>query len=88
MNRQEAIEKGVLVYTTGKKCPKHPNSPRRVSNGNCHECICERMRSPHSRRLLKERKARKLSAQKKTPSNNARGKSTERQTRGGVTDAR
>lgn len=58
--RQEAITKGQKLYTSGmKKCVKHPDSPRRVANGNCHLCICERMSNERSKTRLLERKAKK-----------------------------
>jgi hypothetical protein len=62
--RQEAIAKGLKLYTSAmKKCVKHPHSPRRVSNGNCHACICERMSNDRNKKRLSERKAEK----RKTP---------------------
>jgi hypothetical protein len=45
MRLKEARAAGVMFYT-GKVCKSHPQlgGKRRSSNGNCHACICERMK--------------------------------------------
>lgn len=50
MKRMEALALGLKTYTGGKKCARHPDSPRRAVNGNCHKCICDRVRSAARRR--------------------------------------
>lgn len=39
ITRQEALEKGLLFYNTGKPCMRGHISDRRVSNFVCMECI-------------------------------------------------
>lgn len=48
---QEARATGRMFYV-GKVCSKHPElkGERRAKNGNCHKCICERMRARPSRK--------------------------------------
>jgi hypothetical protein len=55
MTRAEAKALGLKTYTSGKKCRKHPDSPRRVKNGNCHRCIADRVKRT---RWAKERQQR------------------------------
>jgi hypothetical protein len=50
MTRQEALKLGFQRY--GRGCAKHPRSFRRTLNGNCHQCIVERMRDTRAEKEL------------------------------------
>ena len=43
ISKKDAIKRGLRFYFTGKSCKRGHLVERKVANGDCHTCYCQRM---------------------------------------------